>query len=104
MSSYSEQVLAHFAKYGPEVHLPAGTQTRSTTRTTTREIKSATKDMEDVITGPIARLLGIQTGVNGFVLKSLKSISGAAGAASKVIEVSDSEGNTLYIDASTSYS
>lgn len=107
MSVYSELALAHIAKYGPEGVRrglqPYGTDTRATKKTTRKVVKDITKETDAMVQGPITRLLSTQTGIGGFVLKSIKTIAGTTGATSVVIEMESSDGTTIYVNGSTSY-
>ena len=82
-----------------------GSDTRATKKTTRTTVKKITKETDDIVAGPVTRLLSTQTGLgDGFVLKSIKTIAGTVDAYSVVIEIVAKDGTTIYMDGGTAYS
>ena len=80
-----------------------GTATRATSKKFRKDVKEVVKDTEDMVKGPLTKLLGDQTGEDGFTLKNLDYVSGTASGTAKLIKIKTKDNETYYIPAYPSY-
>lgn len=73
---------------------PFGGATRATQKAVAKEVESITSSVNAIVRGPVTRLLGTQTGVDGFNLRSINTSTGTESGDGKLVTIVDQDGVT----------